>query len=144
MIRLALMLGLPLLLAAGPAAAQTRPFNCVGAERLEDDVFDLTFRPGSDRLGEAARSPLAAAAELAKAEPGRLLCVLGHAVREGGQSTSTQLAARRARAVAEALSTQYGIERDRIRAEARNPGFSTRTANRETRSVTIVVLPARP
>ncbi|MFC7607441.1 hypothetical protein [Teichococcus aestuarii] len=46
--------------------------------------------------------------------------------------------------MAEMLSVGHGVERDRIRAEARNPGFSQRTANREARSVTIVVLPARP
>jgi outer membrane protein OmpA-like peptidoglycan-associated protein len=131
-----------LLLPALPAAAQLRPFNCVGADLLEDDVFEVPFRAGRERLEEAARTPLSAAAELARAAPERNLCVLGHASREGGQTTSTQLAARRARAVADALSVQYGIERDRIRAEARNPGFSPRTAVRPGRNVSIVVLPA--
>ncbi|MCQ4162818.1 OmpA family protein, partial [Roseomonas sp. GC11] len=141
---LPLLLLPPLLLSAGAAQAQPRAFSCVGAERLEDDVFEVRFPPGSARPAEGARTPVATAAALARAEPGRNLCVLGHAVREGGQTTSTQLAARRAREVAEMLSVGQGIERDRIRAEARNPGFSTRTANRESRSVTIVVLPAPP
>jgi len=135
----ALLLGLAL-----PAQAQPRAFNCVGAERLEDDVFEVPFTPRSARPGAAARTPVAAAAALAKEAPERNICVLGHAAREGGQSTSTQLAARRAREVSEMLSVEHGIERDRIRAEARNPGFSTRTENREARSVTIVVLPATP
>lgn len=134
-----LLLGL-----AAPALAQPRTFNCVGAERLEDDVFEVPFSPRSAHPGAAARTPVAAAAALAKEAPERNICVLGHAVREGGQATSTQLAARRAREVSEMLSVEHGIERDRIRAEARNPGFSTRTENREARSVTIVVLPAIP
>ncbi|WP_419900014.1 OmpA family protein [Roseomonas sp. USHLN139] len=140
-----LLLLAPLLAVAlpgGEAQAQPRPFNCIGAERLEDDVFEIPFAPRSARPSEAARTPVAAAAALAKANPARNLCVLGHAVREGGQATSTQLAARRAREVSELLSVGQGIERDRIRAEARNPGFSSRTPNREARSVTIVVLPA--
>lgn len=139
-----LLLLLPLLFPAGAAEAQPRQFNCIGAERLEDDVFEVRFAQGSARPNDAARTPVAAAAALAKAEPGRNICVLGHAVREGGQTTSTQLAARRAREVAELLSVGQGIERDRIRAEARNPGFASRTPNREARSVTIVVLPSLP
>lgn len=130
---------------AGPttALAQPRTFNCIGAEQLQDDVFAISFRGGSTKLDDAARTPMAAAARIAQ-DPSRLICVLGHAAREGGQTTSTRIAARRAGAVAEALATQFGIERDRIRAEARNPAFARSTPNRETRSVTIVVLPARP
>jgi outer membrane protein OmpA-like peptidoglycan-associated protein len=138
------LLTLTAMLAASPASAQRRDFNCVGAEKLEDDVFEIGFAQSSARPGASSRSPVAAAAELAKAQPNRNLCVLGHATREGGQATATRLAARRAREVAELLSVQYGIERDRIRAEARNPGFSNRTANREARSVTIVVMPNTP
>ncbi|WP_176559875.1 OmpA family protein [Teichococcus rhizosphaerae] len=134
-------LALPL---SAPLAQPRAAFNCVGAEKLEDDVFEVPFAPRSARPREAARTPVAAAAALAREAPERNICVLGHASREGGQATSTQLAARRAREVAEMLSVGHGIERDRIRAEARNPGFSQRTANREARSVTIVVLPARP
>jgi hypothetical protein len=130
---------LPLLFSA--AQAQPRDFKCIGAERLEDDVFEVPFPTRSARPAEAARTPVAAAAALAKAEPGRNICVLGFAGREGGQSSATQLAARRAREVAEMLSVSHGIPRDRIRAEARNPGFSRSTENREARSVTIVVLP---
>ncbi|HWL83933.1 MAG TPA: OmpA family protein [Roseomonas sp.] len=140
----ATMAGLLLFGFALPALAQPRAFNCVGAERLEDDVFEVPFGARSARPGDAARTPVAAAAALAKEAPERNICVLGHAVREGGQTTSTQLAARRAREVAEMLSVEYGIARDRIRAEARNPGFSNRTANREARSVVIVVLPGAP
>ncbi|HWX50086.1 MAG TPA: OmpA family protein [Roseomonas sp.] len=139
--------GLTALLLLGlvaPALAQPREFNCVGAERLEDDVFEVPFARRSTSPGEDARTPVAAAADLAREAPERNICVLGHAVREGGQTTSTQLAARRAREVAEMLSVKYGIARDRIRAEARNPGFSNRTPNREARSVVIVVLPAAP
>ncbi len=134
-------LALPLL-AAATAHAQPREFKCIGAERLEDDVFEVPFPARSARPSEAARTPVAAAAAVAAADPSRNICVLGHAVREGGQATSTQLAARRAREVAEMLAVAHGIERDRIRAEARNPGFSRRTENREARSVTIVVLPS--
>ncbi|MFD1108494.1 OmpA family protein [Pseudoroseomonas ludipueritiae] len=130
---------LPLL--AATAQAQPRDFKCIGAERLEDDVFEVPFPARSARPADAARTPVAAAAELAKAQPERNICVLGFAGREGGQSSATQLAARRAREVAEMLSVSHGIARDRIRAEARNPGFSRSTENREARSVTIVVLP---
>lgn len=132
---------LVLALAALPAAAQPRAFSCVGAEQLDDDVFDVPFARGSDRPGPAAASPIAAAADRARAAPERNLCVLGHADREGGAETSARLAARRARAVAEALSARHGIERDRIRAEARSPRFATRTPNRPGRNVTIVLLP---
>jgi len=134
------------LLIAQPAAAQIRQFACFGAERLEDDVFEVPFRNGrAEPLPEALRTPLAAVAALARAEPDRNICVFGHVRQEGGQTTGTQLAARRARAVALALSADGGIERDRIRAEARNPGFSRSAAAAQARrAVTIVVLPAAP
>lgn len=131
------------LLAAVPAMAQVRAFSCIGAERLEDDVFEVPFRTGrAEPVAEALRTPMAAVAALARQDPARNICVLGHARQEGGQATSTQLAARRARAVALALSAEGGIERDRIRAEARNPGFSRSAAAAQSRrAVTIVVLP---
>lgn len=135
-----------LLLASGAAQAQPRPFNCVGAERLEDDVFAIPFAPRAAAPGEAARANLAAVAALAKDAPERNLCVLGHAGgQEGGATTSRELAARRARAVADALSKR-GVERDRIRAEARTAAFSARaraSAAPAERSVTVVVLPLR-
>lgn len=141
---LALAVLLALVPAALPAGAQPRGFSCVGAEQLDDDVFDVPFAPGSDRLGAAAASPIAAAAERAAADPARNICVLGHADREGGAQTATRLAARRAAAVAEALAVRHGIERDRIRAEARSPRFATGTPNRPGRNVSIVLLPAPP
>ncbi len=130
------------LLIALPAAAQVRPFSCVGAEQVEDDVFSVPFDRGSSRVTDAARSPLAAAEEALRADPDRVACVLGHAGQEGGASTSIRLAAARARAVAQALSTR-GIERDRVRAEARSAHFSprVRAAIAPSRTVTIVVLP---
>lgn len=143
MIGLAVAAGLAaLLLAPVPAAAQPRSFNCVGAEKLEDDVLSIPFARGAAAPGEAARSNLAAAAALAKADPARNLCVLGHAgPQEGGAQTGIQLAARRAGAVAEALA-KLGIERDRIRAEARRAAFSRPgEAVPLSRSVTVVVLP---
>jgi outer membrane protein OmpA-like peptidoglycan-associated protein len=137
------LLVLMLLLPAGAAMAQLRPFSCVGAEALEDDVFAVPFAGGTDRVTEAARSALAAAAELARQAPERNLCVLGHADRAQGAETSTQLAARRARAVALALS-ERGVERDRIRAEARVGAFSGRQQEPGARAVTVVVMPAPP
>ncbi|MGG5809334.1 OmpA family protein [Falsiroseomonas sp. CW058] len=131
------------LLLPGLAAAQPRPFNCVGAEQLEDDVLAVPFARGSATLREAGRAPIAAAAELAKETPERNICVLGHADRSAGAETSTQLAAQRARAVANALAAQ-GVERDRIRAEARVGAYSGRGAEPGARAVTIVVLPAPP
>jgi len=138
-IRLALLLAL----AATPAAAQIRPFSCVGAEQVEDGVFSVPFARGSVRVTEEARSALAAAAEALRADPDRVACLLGHAGQEGGATTSIRLAAERARAVAAALSAQ-GIERDRLRAEARSAQFSprVRAAVPPSRTVTIVVLPA--
>ena len=132
-------------LAATQATAQAprRDFSCVGAERLEDDVFAIPFRSGNAQVTEAARSGLAAAAQLIKAEPDRDVCVLGHSDREGGQTSNVRLAASRARAVAEALTAQYGIPAGRLRSEARVAGFSRSTENRNQRNVTIVVLPAR-
>ena len=131
-------LGLP-----GLALAQPRPFNCVGAEQLEDDSFAIPFAPRAAMPGDAARGNLAAIAALAKAAPDRLLCVLGHAgPQEGGANTGTQLAARRAGAVASALAA-LGVERDRIRAEAHVARFARGGVVPAERSVTVVVLPAR-
>jgi hypothetical protein len=127
----------------GLALAQPRPFSCVGAEALEDDVFAVPFARGSDRLGDAARSGIEAAAALILEAPERHACVLGHADRGQGAESSTQLAARRARAVAQALSAR-GVERDRIRAEARVGAFSGRGTEPGARAVTIVVMPATP
>ncbi|WP_043832640.1 OmpA family protein [Muricoccus aerilatus] len=129
-----------------PGAAQAQPahqpgFACVGAEALEDDVFDIPFPAGRDRLTEAARTNLNAAIALLKAEPDRNACILGHAHREGGQQTSVQLAATRARAVKDALRAA-GLPEARLRSEARVAGFSRTTANTVARSVSIVVMPA--
>ncbi len=132
---------LALLWGSNEAAAQPRPFNCVGAERLEDDVFAVPFAPRAAALGEAARGNLAAVAALARAAPERHLCVLGHAgPQEGGANTGTQLAAKRAGAVATALA-RLGVERDRIRAEARVARFAAGVVVPAERSVTVVVLP---
>lgn len=137
------VLALLLALLPGVAAAQPRAFSCVGAAALEDDVFAVAFARGSDRLAVASRTALAAAASLARDAPERNLCVLGHADRGQGAETSTQLAARRARAVAQALS-ERGVERDRIRAEARVGAFSGHQQEPGARAVTIVVMPAAP
>jgi outer membrane protein OmpA-like peptidoglycan-associated protein len=132
-----------LLLLPGMALAQPRPFSCVGAEELEDDVFAIPFARGADRLTGAAHSALEAASGLARQAPERNLCVLGHADRGQGAETSTQLAARRARSVAQALA-ERGVERDRIRAEARVGAFSGRQQEPGARAVTIVVMPTAP
>ncbi len=134
---------LMMLAAAGPAMAQPRPFNCIGAEKLEDDVFAIPFAPRRTAITESARAALAAAAELAREQPERNLCVLGHADPGSGAESGTQLAARRARAVAAALA-ERGVERDRIRAEARRAPFSGEVREPSARAVTIVVLPAAP
>lgn len=137
----ALLLAVALAAGAASAQAQPRSFSCVGAEDLEDDVFAVPFAPGSPTLREAGRSGIAAAAALAETARDRNICVLGHADRRQGATTSVQLAAQRARAVALALS-QQGVERDRIRAEARVGAFSGRETEPAARAVTIVVLPA--
>lgn len=137
-----LLLALGITLAALPALAQPAGFSCVGAEKLEDDVFSIPFPRGSARLAEAARSPLAAAIEAASAEPGRNICILGHAGQEGGATTSIQLAAQRARAVTNALADR-GIAAERLRSEARSAQFSpsVRAAEPPSRTVTIVLMP---
>lgn len=132
-----------LLLLPGLALAQPRPFNCVGAERLEDDVFAIPFASRATEPGEAARGNLEAAAALATREPERNLCVFGHAgAQEGGATTGAQLAARRAGAVAEALA-RLGVERDRVRAEAHRAAFARGGTVPAERSVTVIVLPLR-
>lgn len=109
---------LALLLLALPAQAQIRDFSCVGAEQLDGTI--LPFPRGRDRADTAA---LAEIVTRAKAEDALNLCVLGFAgANEGGAETSSRLAARRARFVAAELA-RGGIERDRIRAEARTRGF---------------------
>jgi outer membrane protein OmpA-like peptidoglycan-associated protein len=113
------------LLMAMPAAAQLRDFSCVGTEGLEQDAIAVSFARGGDRLSPEAIASLTPLAEEAKQMPDRNICVLGYAASpEGGAQTASRLAARRARAVALQLS-QLGIERDRIRAEARTRGFAT-------------------
>lgn len=132
---------LALLVLAAPALAQPRPFNCVGAEQLEDDAFAVPFTRGGAVLIPAAESALEAAVAAAKAAPERNICVLGHAApQEGGAATGTRLAARRAGAVAEELAKR-GVERDRIRAEARVAGFARNTPVPAERSVLVVILP---
>ena len=129
---------------AGEAMAQPRPFNCIGAEQLEDEVFAIPFAPRASTPGPAAQGNLEAAAALARQLPERNLCVLGHAgPQEGGATTGTQLAARRAGAVAEALA-KLGVERDRIRAEARVAAYARRGPIPAERSVTVVLLPQSP
>lgn len=137
----ALLPALLLLLLPGPALAQPRPFNCVGAERLEDDVFAIPFARRAARPAEAARGNLEAAAALAKREPERNLCVFGHAgPQEGGATTGTRLAAQRAGVVAAELA-KLGVERDRVRAEAHRAAFARGGTVPAERSVTVVVLP---
>jgi outer membrane protein OmpA-like peptidoglycan-associated protein len=140
--RVAVGLLFALLMAApGAATAQPRAFNCVGAEQLENDVFAIPFAPRATELDDSARGNLEAAAELAKREPERNICVLGHASpQEGGATTGAQLAARRAGAVADALA-RLGVERDRVRAEAHRAAFARGGAVPAERSVTVVVLP---
>ncbi|MBU8536950.1 OmpA family protein [Falsiroseomonas tokyonensis] len=138
----AVILAAGLLALADPAMAQPRPFNCVGAEQLEDDVIAVPFARNSTSLGPAGRSAIETAAAQARAEPERNICVLGHADRRAGAETSTQIAARRARAVSLALA-QNGVERDRVRAEARVGAYSGRVSEPGARAVTIVILPAR-
>lgn len=140
MIPAAVLVAAALLTTPASVLAQPRAFNCVGAEQLEDDVFAIPFARGAAAPGEAARSSLEAAAALARREPGRMICVLGHAgPQEGGAQTGLKLAAKRAGAVAEALA-KLGVERDRIRAEARRAAFARGVVPAE-RSVTVVVLP---
>ncbi|MFC7737783.1 OmpA family protein [Roseomonas sp. GCM10028921] len=141
----ALLLALTAPLAVSPALAQAPgrpppPFSCAGAEELEDDVFEIPFAAGRDTVTEAARANLQAAVALLKREPDRNACILGHARREGGQQTSVQLAARRARAVREALRAA-GLPEARLRSEARVAGFSRTTGNTVARSVSVVVMP---
>ncbi|HEY8611515.1 MAG TPA: OmpA family protein [Roseomonas sp.] len=125
---------------AQPPGPPPPAFSCVGAEELEDDVFEIPFAAGRDRLTDAARANMDAAIALLKREPDRNACILGHARREGGQQTSVQLAARRARAVREALRAA-GLSDSRLRSEARVAGFSRTTRNAVARSVSIVVMP---
>jgi outer membrane protein OmpA-like peptidoglycan-associated protein len=136
------LLALGVTLVALPALAQPQGFSCVGAEKLEDDVFSIAFPRGRAVIPEAARSPLAAAIEAALAEPGRNICILGHAGQEGGATTSIQLAAQRARAVTNALAGG-GIAAERLRSEARSAQFSptVRAAEPPSRTVTIVLMP---
>ncbi len=133
---------LALLLLAAPAQAQIRDFSCVGADQLDGVVLD--FPRSRDRADLAALEPLVARA---KAEEALNICVLGFAgENEGGAETASRLAARRARFVAQELSRQ-GIERDRIRAEARTRGFldpSRRGGNggvRRSPGVRVVLMP---
>ena len=135
-------LALGVMLAGLPAFAQPRGFSCVGAEKLEDDVFSIAFPRGRAQIPEAARSPLAAAIEAALAEPDRQICILGHAGQEGGATTSIQLAAQRARAVSNAFMDR-GIAAERLRAEARSAQFSptVRAAEPPSRTVTIILMP---
>jgi outer membrane protein OmpA-like peptidoglycan-associated protein len=136
------VLALGVTLGALTVPAQATGFSCVGAERLEDDMFSIAFPRGSARLAETGRSPLAAAIEAALAEPERNICILGHAGQEGGATTSIQLAAQRARAVTNAMMDR-GVAAERLRSEARSAQFSpsVRAAEPPSRTVTIVLMP---
>jgi outer membrane protein OmpA-like peptidoglycan-associated protein len=113
------------LLLSTPALAQLRDFSCVGAEQLQDGAVSVEFARGADRLSPEASASLTPLVAEAKQMLDRNICVLGFAASpEGGAQTASRLAARRARAVALQLS-QLGVERDRIRAEARTRGFAT-------------------
>lgn len=117
--RLALLLAVVAL----PAAAQVRDFSCVGADQLAEDTAIVPFAARRDRPSAEALGPLEALVAKARETEGRNLCVLGFAAPdEGGAETASRLAARRARAVALELS-KLGVERDRVRAEARTRGF---------------------
>lgn len=138
----ALLFALGIALTALPALAQPHGFSCVGAEKLEDDVFSIAFPRASATITEAARSPLAAAIEAALAEPDRNICILGHAGQEGGATTSIQLAVQRARAVTNTMAAR-GVGAERLRAEARSAQYSpaVRAAEPPSRTVTIVLMP---
>ena len=143
-----LLVAIALLAVPGAALAQAveqqapASFSCLGAERLEDDVFVVSFARASATLEEQARAALVAAAALAEAEPARNICILGHTGPEGGATTTTRLAARRAGAVADALAAR-GVARERMRAEARVAHFGRQRPNaRPGALVTIVVMPA--
>ena len=138
MIRLALLLSLCF---AGTAMAQLRDFSCVGTERLEEDSVLVSFARGTHSLTPETIAALTPLAEAAKEALERNFCVLGFAASpEGGAQTASRLAARRARALALQLS-QLGIERDRIRAEARTRGFATSGTDRRA-GARIILLPA--
>lgn len=127
-----------LLLVAAPAQAQLRPFNCVGAEQLEADSADFGFARGAAR--PRSLDGLEDLAALARSAPARNICVLGHAGgEEGGAQTASRLAASRAREVATELA-KLGVERDRIRAEARTRAFAPRGPERRP-GVRVVLLP---
>lgn len=137
MIRLALVLSS----LAGTAMAQPRDFSCVGTERLEEDAVLVSFARGTDGLTAETIAALTPLADAAKQAPERNFCVLGFAASpEGGAQTASRLAARRARALALKLS-QLGIERDRIRAEARTRGFATTGTDRRA-GARVILLPA--
>ena len=120
----AALLALPLAAGlAAPAAAQLRPFSCIGAERLEADAVTIGFTRGSDRVGNTALEVLGPFAAAAREAPGRNICIIAFAAAdEGGAETQSALAARRARVLAIEIA-KLGVERDRIRAEARTRGF---------------------
>ena len=134
---------------AWPAAAQVRDFSCVGAEQLAEDSASIPFPARRDRAEAEALGALDPLVAKAREEPARNLCVLGFAApQEGGAETASRLAARRARTVATALSSM-GVERDRVRAEARTRGFLPHSGpaaaggvNRSA-GVRVVLLPAR-
>ena len=106
-----------------PAAAQVRDFSCVGAEQLTEDVAVIPFVARRDAVTAEALAPLGPLAAQAREAGGRNICVLGFAgPQEGGAETASRLAARRARTVALELA-KLGVERDRVRAEARTRGF---------------------
>ena len=137
-----LVLAVPLVLAGLSAQAQVREFSCVGVERLEDDVAVIAFARNADRVAPDAVGVLEPLAELARGAPERNFCVLGYATAgEGGAQTAARRAARRARAVGLELA-KMGVERDRIRAEARTRGFANASAGVDRRAgARIVLLP---
>jgi outer membrane protein OmpA-like peptidoglycan-associated protein len=126
--------------APSPAWAQVREFSCVGAERLEGEVAVIAFARGGDRPRAEEVARLEPIAEAARVAPERNVCVLGFAAgEEGGAQTASRLAARRARAVALELG-KLGVERDRVRAEARTRGFASGGVDRRP-GARVILLP---
>lgn len=135
-----LAVALLLIAAALPAHAQVREFSCVGAEQLGEDVAVIAFARGGDRPRAEDVPLLEPIAEAARAAPERNICVLGFAAGgEGGAQTASRLAARRARAVALELA-KLGVERDRVRAEARTRGFASGGVDRRP-GARVILLP---
>lgn len=125
---------------------QWKPGQRPPASRPAKASLLITFVTGSAELTDGARGTLDVLAAALKNErlTGRSFAIEGHADRSGGAGFNRRLSLARAQSVQAYLTSQHGLEAERLRPQGKG---STEPLNRaqplapENRRVTVVALP---